>query len=164
MDLHELHPTHVTSCIEISCNCETLQPTLGGLPSRLSFLEAFSAPALDSSRSLDVYLRTGLSDAGVSETYFSRASQAYFSDALSHLSTKEWCFLMAGLEGSCEPRRDYHPLFASCQENVKDLPTVQIYQVGRMIMLRQQTVLYELLPASLSRFLMIDGGGSIAHI
>ena len=90
------------------CSCET-GLAFGGLPSRLSFLEGpFSRLLLDSSMSRELYFLTGLSEAGFSDTNLSLASHAYFSGALSHLSTSEWCFLMAGLLGSCRHQSSQH--------------------------------------------------------
>ena len=74
--------------------------TFGGLSDLSPRLDSLSAALFDSAWIwAEVYLRTGRST-GVSDTYFRRASQAYFSEAVSHRNTKAWCFFIAGFVGS----------------------------------------------------------------
>ena len=98
----------------------TLLAFLSDLSTRLP--ESLSAALLLSACNCAVvYFLTGLSTPAVSETCFSLASHAYFSEAVSHLSTSEWCFLIAALEGSCIWLRVGHTIDSSWKRLRKEV-------------------------------------------
>ena len=86
-----------------------------GAPRR-ALLPAASVPAVLASAGRGGRLRTA---PGPSALIFSRRSHEYFSAGVSARSTIEWCFLTAGLEGSCStnPIRWHHGPVMSLQQS-----------------------------------------------